>query len=111
MKVEKYLKKWSKYDVICSDHFVASDFAEDVRAKIMGTKPRIMLKEEAVPSKFLHSQEGRKASSSTSSRLEPRSSRRESQEVGLCPKQFSYLVPTLFRLLCAARAVHVYTVL
>ncbi|XP_063967583.1 uncharacterized protein LOC135157056 [Lytechinus pictus] len=70
VKVEKFLLKsykWTPNDQICSDHFVESDYEVDLRAKLMGTKPRVVLKEDAVPSVFSFSSS---SGPSTSSRDE-----------------------------------------
>lgn len=42
----------SKDNVVCEDHFTEDCFEEDVKSKIMGTKPRKILKDDAVPTVF-----------------------------------------------------------
>ena len=37
---------------ICSDHFEPYCYARDLKAELLGTKPRIILKDDAVPSLF-----------------------------------------------------------
>ena len=39
---------------ICSEHFESSCFQRDLKAELTGTKPRNMLKDEAVPTIFSH---------------------------------------------------------
>lgn len=40
--------------LVCEDHFEKSCFVEDIRAKILGCKPRKRLKDDAVPTIFVH---------------------------------------------------------
>ena len=41
---------------VCSEHFEPSCFKRDLQAELMGTKPRNILKDDAVPTIFKHSQ-------------------------------------------------------
>ena len=41
---------------VCSEHFEPSCFKRDIQAELMGTKPRNILKDDAVPTIFKHSQ-------------------------------------------------------
>ena len=40
---------------VCSEHFEPSCFQRDLQAELMGTKPRNILKDNAVPTMFKHS--------------------------------------------------------
>ena len=40
---------------VCSEHFEPSCFKRDLQAELMGTKPRNILKDDAVPTIFKHS--------------------------------------------------------
>ncbi|KAJ8050228.1 hypothetical protein HOLleu_03345 [Holothuria leucospilota] len=42
----------SKDLVVCEDHFTEDCFKEDLKSKLMGTKPRKLLKDDAVPTIF-----------------------------------------------------------
>ena len=51
---------------VCSEHFEPSCFKRDLQAELMGTKPRNILKDDAVPTIFKHFQgPSRKVSCST----------------------------------------------
>ena len=52
--VAQFEKK--EYSRICSEHFKPHCFKRDLRAELMGTKPRNELKDDAVPTLFQHSQ-------------------------------------------------------
>ena len=41
---------------VCSEHFEPSCFKRDLQAEFMGAKPRNILKDDAVPTIFKHSQ-------------------------------------------------------
>ncbi|XP_071853184.1 uncharacterized protein [Apostichopus japonicus] len=43
-----------KYKVVCEDHFEEKCFEEDVKARLMGTKPRKNLKPGSFPTIFVH---------------------------------------------------------
>ena len=65
-KSEEVKKKWWLHNLkrknipeavfICSEHFEPHCFKRDLRAELMGTKPRKELKDDAVPTLFQHSQ-------------------------------------------------------
>ena len=80
IKVEKFNPNTYKFDrnnVICSDHFLASDYEEDMRARLMKMKPRKLLKDGVVPSVFSH-RAPPKSRISTEERLERTSKRKVS---------------------------------
>ncbi|XP_063969971.1 uncharacterized protein LOC129284132 [Lytechinus pictus] len=55
LKVEKFdfkTYRFNRSNVVCSEHFVESDFVEDLRAKLMGSKEKKRLKDGAIPSVF-----------------------------------------------------------
>ena len=64
-KKEEIKKKWL-YNLnrkfipetlsVCSEYFEPSCFKRDLQAELMGTKPRNILKDDAVPTIFKHSQ-------------------------------------------------------
>ena len=64
-KKEEIKKKWlhnlnrkfiPETLTVCSGHFERSYFKRDLQAELMGTKPRNILKDDAVPTIFKHSQ-------------------------------------------------------
>ena len=64
-KSEEVKKKWlhnlkrkniPETVFICSEHFEPHCFKHDLRAELMGTKPRNELKDDGVPTLFQHSQ-------------------------------------------------------
>ncbi|XP_071852268.1 uncharacterized protein [Apostichopus japonicus] len=45
--VDKF--NFGKHKVVCEDHFLPGAFVEDIRARLMGEKPRKLLKPDALP--------------------------------------------------------------
>ena len=95
IKVEKFKVNSYVFDrnnVICSDHFLSSDYEDDIRARLMSNvKPRKMLKDGVVPSIFAHKQPS-KARTSTEERLIKASKRQVSMIIWFF---FYYLGPIL----------------
>ena len=50
--VEKF--SFGKHKLVCEDHFKPDCFKEDLQARLMGTVPKKILKEYAVPEIFVH---------------------------------------------------------
>ena len=46
-------KKADKYR-LCSNHFTSDCYVDDLQAKLLGTKPKLVLKDSAVPTVFVH---------------------------------------------------------
>lgn len=45
---------FGRHKVVCADHFSSDCFEEDMRARLMGGTPKLILKDDAVPDTFVH---------------------------------------------------------
>lgn len=59
----------SQNSVVCSEHFEPDCFERDMKAELLGSKPKAWLKPEAVPSIFSHRPPAKKRRTSSEKRL------------------------------------------